>query len=48
MSQKDTINRAYGNTPKEIPNSFSFLDFIPESRTVRYIWIKWIARKLFR
>jgi len=48
MSQKDTIDRAYGNAPRDIPNAFSFLDWIPDRRTVRYVWIRWIVRKFFR
>jgi hypothetical protein len=48
MSTKDTLDRAYGNTPQEIPNSFDFFDWIPDRRAVRYVWIKWIVRKIFR
>jgi hypothetical protein len=48
MSQRDTIERAYGNAPKDIPNAFSFLDWIPDRRTVRYVWLTRIVRKFFR
>jgi hypothetical protein len=47
MSAKDTIEKAYGNVPKELPGSVNFFDFIP-TRPVKYIWLKWIVRKLFR
>jgi hypothetical protein len=47
MTQKDTLNRAYGNVPKEVPDPFSWTDeFLP--RSVKYFWIKWIVRKFFR
>lgn len=38
MSQKEIINKAYGNIPKETqfdPNIFSWL---PKSRGVKYYW----------
>ena len=46
MSVKDTLNRAYGNTPKEIPDPFDFSDLFP--RTVKYFWLRWIVRKFLR
>jgi hypothetical protein len=47
MTQKDTLNRAYGNVPKEIPGSFGWIDeLLP--RPVKYFWLKWIIRKFFR
>jgi len=48
MTSKNTLDRAYGNAPKEIPNSFDFFDWIPERRAVRYFWLRWIIRKFFR
>jgi len=48
MSQKDTIDRVYSNAPRDIPNAFSFVDFVPDGRTIRYVWIRWIVRKFFR
>jgi hypothetical protein len=47
MSRKDTLERAYGNVPREIPDPFDIFDWVP-SRPIRYFWIKWIVRKLFR
>lgn len=46
MSSKDTLTRAYGNTPKEIPDPFNFDDLFP--RPIRYLWIKWVVRKFYR
>jgi hypothetical protein len=48
MAPKDTLNRAYGNAPKDIPSSFDFFDWIPTRRAVRYVWIKWVVRKIFK
>ena len=36
MSQKETIEKAYGHIPKEISNPFSIFDWVPEMRGVRY------------
>lgn len=47
MSQKDTLDRAYGNVPKDLPGSFDFFNFIPY-RPVKYFWLTWIVRKFFR
>jgi len=47
MTRKDTLNRAYGQVPKEIPDPFSWTDeFLP--RSLKYFWLKWIVRKFFR
>ena len=48
MTQRDVIDRAYGNAPSNIPNEFDFLEWLPESRTVRYVWLRWFVRKFFR
>jgi len=40
MSQKDTIEKAYGNIPKEISNPFSIFDWVPEFRGVKYYFAK--------
>jgi hypothetical protein len=47
MGRKETLNRAYGNTPKELPDPFAWTDdFMP--RPIKYVWLKWIVRKFFR
>ena len=47
MSQKDTLDRVYGNVPKEVPDPFGWTDdFL--SRSVKYFWLRWIVRKFFR
>jgi hypothetical protein len=47
MSQKDTLDRAYGNTPKDLPDPFNWTDdFLP--RPIKYMWLKWIVRKFIR
>jgi len=48
MTQREIIDRAYGNAPRDIPNSFDFLEYIPQHRVMRYVWLKWIVRKFFR
>ena len=48
MSQKDTLNKAYGNVPKEVGYNIDFFSFIPFRRPVRYFWLTWIVRKIFR
>jgi hypothetical protein len=47
MSRKDTLDKAYGNVPKEIPNPYDFFDWV-SPRPIKYFWIKWIVRKFFR
>jgi len=47
MSRKDTLDRAYGNVPREIPDPFSIFDWLP-ARPIKYFWLKWIVRKIFR
>jgi hypothetical protein len=44
---KDTLNKAYGNMPKEVGMNANMFDFIPH-RPVKYFWLKWIVRKFFR
>ena len=47
MSAKETLEKAYGNTPKELPDPFSWTDdFMP--RGLKYFWLKWVVRKLRR
>ena len=47
MSGKETIEKAYGNVPKEVGFSHDLFDFI-SYRPIKYFWLKWIVRKLFR
>jgi hypothetical protein len=46
MKVNETINKAYGNVPKEITPYFE-LDWIPTSRGVKYYWLK-LVRKFTR
>jgi hypothetical protein len=43
MTQKDTIERAYGNIPKEVSYSMDW-DFMPTWRGVKYHWYKMIRK----
>jgi len=45
MKPIEVIEKAYGNIPKELP-LFNF-DIWPV-RPVKYFWLKWIVRRLFR
>ena len=46
MSQKDTIDRAYGSIPKEVGYSIEW-NFIPTWRGIKYYWYKY-TRKVTR
>ena len=46
MSQKDTIDRAYGSIPKEVGMSFD-LNWLPTYRGFKYYWYKF-TRKVTR
>ena len=46
MSSKETLDKAYGNMPKEVGYNMSW-DFIPTLRGVRYYWHK-LIRKITR
>ncbi len=50
MSTKDTIDRAYGNVPKECTPYLDFRDIVPEFRGIRYFLILAIRRikKIFK
>lgn len=39
MSQKETIERAYGSIPREATPMFDF-DWMPSTRGVKYFWYK--------
>jgi len=47
MSQKDTIEKAYGSIPKEVGFNFDF-SILPFRRPVRYFWLTRIVKKFFR
>jgi hypothetical protein len=40
MKPKETIEKAYGNVPKEIGAMFDVFNWVPEFRGVRYYWIR--------
>ena len=46
MSSKETLDKAYGNMPKEVGYSMD-LDFIPTWRGIKYYWYK-LIRKVTR
>ena len=46
MTQKEIINRAYGNIPKEIGMNIDTLTWMPTSRGVKYYW--YILMRKFR
>jgi hypothetical protein len=48
MSSKDTLTKAYGNTPKEVSGSFDFFEGVFPIRPIKHFWLKWIVRKFFR
>jgi hypothetical protein len=39
MSPKETLEKAYGNVPKEPIVTFNF-DWLPTPRGVKYYWLK--------
>jgi len=43
MSQKETIDRAYGSIPKEVVPTFD-LDWIPAIRGIKYYWYTMIRK----
>ena len=47
MTQKDTLNKAYGNVPKEIGWNFDIMDCLPTIRGVKYYYYK-LIRKVTR
>ena len=46
MTQKDTLNKAYGNIPKEVGYAIDW-DFIPTLRGIKYYFYK-LTRKVTR
>jgi hypothetical protein len=47
MSQKDTIEKAYGNIPKEVSYSMDLFSWMPTPRGFKYYWYK-LVRKVTR
>jgi hypothetical protein len=47
MTQKETINRAYGSIPKEVNANWEFFNDLPGWRGVKYYWYK-LIRKVTR
>jgi hypothetical protein len=45
--QDETLRKAYGGIPNEVGPSFDIFDFLPH-RPIKYFWLKWIVRKIFR
>ena len=43
MTQKQTIDRAYGSIPKEVTPAFD-LDWIPAIRGIKYYWYTMIRK----
>jgi hypothetical protein len=47
MSSKETLDKAYGNMPKEISSDFDFFSWLPVPRGIKYYWYK-LIRKVTR
>jgi len=39
MTRKDTLNKTYGNIPKEVSFSFDIMDCLPTFRGIKYWYI---------
>jgi hypothetical protein len=46
MKVNETLNKAYGNVPKEVGINFNMLSFIP-ARGIKYYWLI-LVRKFTR
>jgi hypothetical protein len=46
MTTKETLDKAYGNVPKEVGYNFD-LDLVPRWRSIKYYWYK-LIRKVTR
>ena len=44
MSQKNTLDRAYGSIPKEVTPTLDLFDWTPTWRGVKYYWYKLIRK----
>ena len=40
MTQHDTLNKAYGNIPKEVSYGNDLFSWLPSPRGIKYYWIK--------
>jgi hypothetical protein len=47
MSGKETLNKAYGNMPKEVGIGSDMFDWMPTWRGLKYYWHK-LVRKVTR
>jgi hypothetical protein len=47
MTQKDTIDKAYGSIPKEVQYNIDYFGWVPHWRGVKYYWYK-LIRKVTR
>jgi hypothetical protein len=47
MSSKDTIEKAFGNIPKEVTPSLEF-EFLPTFRGIKYYWLRLVRRTIGR
>lgn len=47
MSRKDTLQKAYGNTPKELPDPFSWTDNLLPKKDKPF-WVKSLFAKIFK
>jgi len=48
MKPDEVLEKAYGSVPKEVTTGFNFNFDIFPVRPIKYFWLKWIVRKLFR
>jgi hypothetical protein len=39
MTRKDTLNKTYGNIPKEVSFAFDIMDCLPTFRGIKYWYI---------
>ena len=44
MTIKETIDKAYGNMPKEVGMSDAVFDWMPTARGFKYYWYKFIRK----
>ena len=47
MTQKETLDKAYGSIPKEVTGDFDFFSAFPVPRSLKYYWYK-LIRKVTR
>jgi hypothetical protein len=44
MTQKEILDKAYGNMPREVGMSSDIFDCLPSWRGIKYYWYKLIRR----